>query len=213
MSTGAREGYSSEDERELNEIKSELVSSAESVENQLLGHFLSVPSSPSLLRLRPDTDFTLLSVRDRISSIENLAASSTPHSTMSGKEKLKEELKPKRASRGSYRGKITRQLNLLKEKEVAGTLNKMLLEREVKKITAYLDKIEELEGEMSDIWDRHKIALDDADRAQSADASDAYFLDVTTQLTNLEQELVPKPVDMHNDVSNKDLVEAIAKSQ
>ena len=80
MSTGAREGYSSEDERELNEIKSELVSSAESVEDHLLGHFLSAPSSPSRVsRLRPDTAFTLLSVRDRISSIKNLAASSTAH--------------------------------------------------------------------------------------------------------------------------------------
>ena len=68
MSTGAREGYSSEEERELNEIKSELVSSAES-EDQLLGQFLSVPSSPSRVsRLCPDTAFTLLSARDRSSS-------------------------------------------------------------------------------------------------------------------------------------------------
>ena len=127
MSTGAREGYSSENERELNEIKSELVSSAES-EDQLLGHFLSVPSSPSRVsRLSPDTAFTLLSARDRISSWEELAASSASRDNMT----LDSELKPKQASRSAYKGKITQQVNFLNELRDANALDEMLLERAV----------------------------------------------------------------------------------
>ena len=212
MSTGAREGYSSEDERELNEIKSELVSSAES-EDQLLGQFLSVPSSPSRVsRLCPDTAFTLLSARDRISSWEKLAASSAWRDNMT----LDSELQPKKASRSAYKGKITQQVNFLNEQRDANALNEMLLERSVKKITAYLDKIEDIETEMSGIWDKHSVPPENADRLADETAANKYQLEITTKLTNFRTALQPAPVVpvAPNDVvSNKELVEAIVKSQ
>ena len=92
MSSGGRDGYASDDN--LDDEKSDLISSAESVDDRLGGkHYISsAPSSPEkLTRQRPDIEFTLLSVSDRVSSIESLAAGSK---FQSSKITVKDELKP-----------------------------------------------------------------------------------------------------------------------
>ena len=208
MSAGGRDGYSSEDD--LSDVKSDLVSSAES-EEKLEGKFryLSVPSSPNkLVSQRSDTEFTLLSVRERVSSFESLVSGSTLQSnTMAWKEELKALL----ASRTGYKGHITRQLNLLEEKEGEATLNEMMLDRVVKKVTSYLDKIEEIELKMAELWDAHGVSFDDENRQADAVKSDKYQLEITSKLTNLKKSMADK-ADA-GDASNQDIVDALAKGQ
>ena len=67
MSSRYRGEISSDEERELNEIKSELISSADSVDDKLpkYHNYRSAPTSPSQRSVsrRPSVEFTLLSVR------------------------------------------------------------------------------------------------------------------------------------------------------
>ena len=117
MSGGGRDGYSSEDERDIESIKSDLANSADSVESQLsISHLYGSAQSSAHSIGRP-------SVRDFVASIENL---STDKPTLSSTMGVTEDLKPLKVSRASYRGKITQQLNLLKAKSDAGTLNEVL---------------------------------------------------------------------------------------
>ena len=70
MSAGGRDGYASGDD--LSDVKSDLVSSAESEEKLFRYH--SAPASPKRsVSQRSDIEFTLLSVRERVSSLERLA--------------------------------------------------------------------------------------------------------------------------------------------
>ena len=66
MSSGGRDGYDSDDEHDLDEIKSELTSSADSVDDKLPDRYQyqSAPTSPSKTSQRSNVEFTLLSVRE-----------------------------------------------------------------------------------------------------------------------------------------------------
>ena len=140
MSASGRDGYASEDD--LSDVKSDLVSSSEI-------QFSSAPPSPKKSVRRSDTEFTLLSVSERVSSFENLApVRASQYSTMTWKE----ELKSLNSQRAGYKSQITRQLAFV-EKGTDTTLNDMMLDRVVKKVSSYLDKIEEIEMKMALVWD------------------------------------------------------------
>ena len=91
----------------------------------------------------------------------------------------------------------------------ASTLNEMLVDRVVKKVTSYLDKIEELEMKMSDIWDKHGVLLNEEARQSDTTKSDEYQLEVTSKLTSFRQAVSNKSED--NDASNQDIVDALSK--
>ena len=205
MSGGGRDRYSSEDERDIESIKSDLANSADSVESQLsISHLYGSAQSSAHSIGRP-------SVRDFVASIENL---STGKPTLSSTMGVAEDLKPLKASRGAYRGKITQQLNLLEAKSDAGTLNQLLYDREVAKITKYLDKIDDLEMEMSTVWDKHDISLEATSRKDDAAKSDDYQLEVTSKLTFYQESLKPTPVTQNDaEVSSKDILAALAQNQ
>ena len=149
---------SSDEERELNEIKSELISSADSVDDKLPKYlnYRSAPTSPSkrTVSRRPNVEFTLLSVRDRISSFENLPITvnleNLPIPVNSFTMSLAEEIKPLKLSRGSYKGKITHVLNGLKDYSDAGTLEELFVKKQAAQVTNYLNKIEEIDQKLSE---------------------------------------------------------------
>ena len=113
MSLGGREGYNSDEARDLDDIKTDLASSAESVDESL-GRvaYASAPSSPSKSGLKVSTDFCLLSVKQRISSLENLADRQSERLV---KMTLEDDLRPFIGSRAAYKGKITATLSGLKK--------------------------------------------------------------------------------------------------
>ena len=212
MSTGGRDGYDSLDEQDLDEIKSELASSADSVEDKLPDRFQyqSAPTSPSrTISQRSNVEFTLLSVRERVSSLENLSNNLTvPSSTMT----LKDDLKPLIASRGSYRGKITISLKSLKEFSEANKLNELLLDRQINSVSRLLDKIEEIEMKMSTIYESYAVTLSDTARSEDLTKSIQYVQEVTSTLAGYRQASKPTPV-ANKSVRNQDLVDALAKNQ
>ena len=206
MSAGGRDGYCSDDD--LSDVKSDLVSSAESEEKlESKFRFRSAPSSPKKsVSKRSDTEFTLLSVRERVSSLERLASvRALQSSTMTWKEELKSHM----SSRAGYKGQITRQLALI-EKEVE-TLNDMMLDRVVKKVTMYLDKIEEIEMKMADLWDAQGVSFEDETRQADVVKSDKYQLEITSRLSDLKKSMADK-LDP-GDASNQDIVDALSKGQ
>ena len=224
MSSGGRGGYSSSEERDFDDIKSELTSSAESVDDRLpecLPH--SAPSSPSGSRAATSrhlgVEFSQLSVRERVSSIENLPGASTVNSFEMA---LTAELKPLKASRASYKGKITHVFNGLKVFSDAGTLDELLVKKQVAQVSNYLDKIEDIELKMSEIWDRHSVGLDDTSRSDDVINSVKHQQDVSVKLSLYEKAvmpsapapLAPQPAAAAVAVAdNRELVNAILQSQ
>ena len=197
MSAGGRDGYSSEDD--LSDVKSDLVSSSEI-------QFSSAPPSPKKSVRRSDTEFTLLSVSERVSSFENLApVRASQYSTMTWKDELKNHM----SSRSGHKGHITRQLKLLEDGET--TLNEMMLDRVVKKVSYHLDKIEDLEIKMAELWDAQKVPFEDEFRQTDAVNSDKYQLEITSKLSDLKKSLVDKSDS--GDASNQDIVDALSKGQ
>ena len=217
MYSGGREGYNSDEEGEFDEIKSALTSSAESVDDHLTEFFSvqSAPSSPSrrTVSQRSDVAHTLLSVRDIVSSIENLSSVSSVNSTIMS---LKDELKPLKGSRASYKGKITLVLKGLKAYSDAGTLDQFIVKKQVTQVTNYLAKIEEIDQSMSDVWDKHSISLEEPSRSEDVLNSVQHQMDVSAQLSVYEKAVMPSasaPLDLSVvEASNKDLVAAILKA-
>ena len=232
MLSGGRGGYCSDEENDLNDIKADLTSSAESVDDKLveLFPFSSAPSSPSrTVSQRPNVEFTLLSVKERVSSLENLpGVSSAKFAVMS----LKDDLKPLKASRASYKGKITMVLNGLKEYSDANSLDELSVNKQVTQVTNYLNKIEEIEQKMSDIWDRHSVDLEESSRSTDVLESVKHQQAVNLKLSQYEKAVMPSaPAPLQPPaapdpaaaaaaaavaagvVNNKELVDAILKSQ
>ena len=215
MFSGGRAGYNSAEEEEFDEIKSALTSSAESVDDKLTDYFSvhSAPSSPSrgTVSRRLNVDHTLLSVRERVSSIENLSSVSSVKSTSMS---LKDDLKTLKASRASYKGKITLVLNGLKGFSDADTLDELLVKKQVTQVSNYLDKIEEIEQKMSEVWDKHSVSLEETARSEDTRNSVQHQMEVNAKLSFYEKAVMPSasggagvPAG-----SNKDLVDAILQA-
>ena len=145
-----------EDVRDLEDIKSDLGSSAES--DTLLGHvsssWSSAPSSP-----RSSTPALGL-VQFRVNSIENLSMSSV----------AERELAPLRKARSCVRGWVTRKLNEIDSKKTAGTLCKNIFIRLETSVNQQLTKLEEADMKIELAIDKLGLASDDPIRLQEEDS-------------------------------------------
>ena len=120
-------------------------------------------------------------------------------------------------------------LNGLKEFSEAGSLDELLVNKQVTQVTNYLNKIEEIEQKMSDIWDKHSIELEDSGRSTDVLESVKHQQSVNLKLSQYEKAVMPSaPAPLPADpaaaaaataavaagaVNNKELVDAILKSQ
>lgn len=212
MSLGGREGYNSDEARELDDIKTDLASSAESVDESL-GRvaYASAPSSPSKSGLKVSTDFCLLSVKQRISSLENLADRQSEHLV---KMTVEDDLRPFIGSRAAYKGKITATLKGLKTISDEGKLNEPFLQKQVTTVTKFLDKIEEIEMQMAEVYEKYSVKLEDAKRKDDIEKSVKHQQDVTTKLAEYELALAQAAkAALKPDGANTDLVEAMMQFQ
>ena len=66
---------------------------------------------------------------------------------------------------------------------------------------------------MSGIWDKHSVPPENTDRLADETAADKYQLEIAAKLTDFRKALHLAPVAPNDVVSNKELVEAIVKSQ
>ena len=123
-----------------------------------------------------------------------------------------EEIKPLKLSRGSYKGKITHVLNGLKEYSDAGTLEELFVKKQAAQVTNYLNKIEEIDQKLSEAWDNHEIALDDADRALDVLNSVKHQQDTSVKLSVYEKAVMSSTLAAQN-ASNKELVSALTQAQ
>ena len=129
MSGGGREGYSDQ-ELDLDDLKADLVSEAESTHSSSVSRSSSTFTSPSLERSR-----------DSVRALAELfgSAAMTPSVQPSGG--LEDSLKKLKQSRAGYRGRITRVLKTLRDEKEAGTLDESLLQRQETIINQYISKI------------------------------------------------------------------------
>ena len=147
-----------EDKRDLEDIKSELSSSAES--DTISSHVdiqLSASSAPS----SPRSSISAFSlVRHRVDSIENLSIMST----------TAQELAPLRKARSCTRGWVTRKLNDINEHQIAGTLNKYIFNKLETSVNQQLTKLEDADMKLELAMDRLNVASDDPIRTQEGDS-------------------------------------------
>ena len=218
--SGGREGYDSAEEDELESIKSDLVSSDDLVGEKLTCvPYLSGPPSPAELNSSRQYPTALttdklkpLTVKDRVASFESLSSLSFKNSvTMS----LDDELKPLKGTRAAYKGRITLHLKGLKKLHEDGSLTDIMFKKEATAVNNYLDKIEDVELQMSCIWDNHSTSVEDSKRSEDMTKSVEHHQGVNAQLSVFEASLV-KPdgatgVGAGN--TNQDLVRAIRAVQ
>ena len=146
----------SDDERDLEDIKSELSSSAESdlISSHVGSQFSSAPSSPR----SGIAAFSL--VQHRVDSIENLSIMSL----------VEKELAPLRKTRSCTRGWVTRKLNEINAQKIAGTLNKYVFNKLETSVNQQLSKLEESDMKIELAMDRLSLAPDDPIRTQEGDS-------------------------------------------
>ena len=180
--------------------------------------FSSAPSSPKRTARKTDTEFCLLSVKQRISSLENLADRRTdPSIKMSVESQLSGFIK----SRAAYKGKITFLLNCLKVISDKGELNEPMLRQQANAVNKYLEKIEDIKMQMADVWESNSVNLDDSKRNEDIKKSVEHYQSTTAKLAGYEMALSQAAKAalgeqqgvQHEGVSNAALIEAIKQSQ
>ena len=121
----------------------------------------SVPTSPSksFKSNKPDLLVRNLSVEDFSSLV--------PFSKMT----LEEELSPLRNIRKGHKGWVTRHLNSLKESYDRSELMLTQLGKTQGKIDALITKIEDVDQQIGEVYDKHKVDHEDSDRLADMDAS------------------------------------------
>ena len=159
MYKGGRQGYDSEEEREFQDLKSDLTSSDESNNVSPDGKY----KSPSL----EYEDRKKVAQLVKSFSLDNIVNMS-----------INDELKPLRLSRSSYKGKITRVLNGLEQAKSSSKLDEGFFKRQETSINQYIGKIDDIENQMADIYDRHEIALEESLRKKDLDDSYTHLMGV-----------------------------------
>ena len=196
MSGGGREGYSDQ-EGDLDDLKADLVSEAESAHTSPVSRSSSTFSSPSLEQ-----------TRDSVRALAGLFGSAAMAPSTQSSSEFEDSLKKLKQSRGGYKGRITRVLKSLREEKAAGTLDESLLQRHENTINQYISKIEGIEDQMSQAYDDHGVAEDDSDRENEVDEDCKYLSDIQSQLAAFERDLKKlKPV-----VNKDDLALAITEA-
>ena len=123
---------------------------------------------------------------------------------------------PQNKSRAGYKSRITIALNDLDQKLSDSLLNKDLFEREQSKILRWLDKIEEINTQISEISDKEDIDINDDSRQSDMQSEQLYYSLVQSKLSTVASNFVSSqtPPSQPPPVSDQDaLVSAIAKLQ
>ena len=168
----------------------------------------SVPTSPSksFKSNKPDLLVRNLSVEDFSSLV--------PFSKMT----LEEELSPLRNIRKGHKGWVTRHLNSLKESYDRSELTLTQLGKTEGKIDALITKIEDVDQQIGEVYDKHKVDHEDNDRLADMDASVRLVFSAQSAISKYEEALKAKaagagaPAGAANQsMSREELLEAMSK--
>ena len=143
MSRGARSGYTSDELEEWKNLDRDLVENFESED--------SLESSSS------NSPMSYVSVKELRKSFENLVE---PFET----DKMgvpAETLAKLKRSRSAFKGRITRITNALDKALAASTLSRVTFKVKHEELKGYLDKYNDIDGQVSDLFDDHNVEFDD----------------------------------------------------
>ena len=214
----------SDEERELDEIKSELTDTAESDSflSPTRSIFLSAPNSPVSAKSVPvspqSSKIVCISVKQRVLSFESLNIANLSHPKLLIMSGCKKELDPLLKSRRSYKSWVTRCLNGIVEQKEANSLNKAFFNRQEGTINGHINKIEELEAKISDVYDSHSVPPEDGERLSDSDTTYKFILVAQQKLAAIEIALTTAAdapaaaaaLPVEGIAHNNDLVAAIA---
>lgn len=161
----------------------------------------SVPSSPI-----KNSNFQL-PVRNF--SVENLSCIEPLNFKMS-----LSELEPLKKSRAGVKSRVTRIVNNLKKLHGGKTLTLSILAKQESQINGFIDKINEVEQTMADIYDQNSVSCDNKDRSADFDVTATFILDHQTTLAKWEEELTVKvnPVQaVQSQMSKEEFLEVASK--
>ena len=203
----------SEDERELEKLKTELSDSAESeiIAKQVDEHFLEVldkqirsaPSSPR----SGDTAFSL--VKFRVASFENLVE-------MSAAERI---VAPLRATRSAHKSWVTKRLKLLEDSKDDGSLDRASFNRLNENINSQIVEIEKLDTKIETAYILEQVSGEDIHKTgdsvefifkahKEVDHYRAYL----DELEKQDDPVIMKGNDQ-SEVSMQNLIDALGKIQ
>ena len=129
---------------------------------------------------------------------------------------FKEITKGQNKSRAGYKSRITLAINDLSQKLSDNLLSKDLFEREQSKVLKWLDKIEEINTQISNICDEEDIDVADSSRQSDMQSEQTYCSEIQSQLSAMSSKFVnPQPIPSlpQSIQSQEALVSAIAKLQ
>ena len=84
---------------------------------------------------------------------------------------LQLELKPLTGSRAGHKRWVTRTLNDLQAAKDAGNLDACLFQEARVDLIDYISKIMDVETKIRELYDKHNISLEDAERKAATDAT------------------------------------------
>ena len=129
---------------------------------------------------------------------------------------FKKQTKEQNKSRAGYKSRITFAIDDLDAKLSSKVLTEGLFEREQSKILKWLDKIEEINTQISDICDKGDIDIDNEARQADMRNEQVYCSQIQSRLSIISANFATPqiPVSLPQPASNQDaLVSAIAKLQ
>ena len=157
----------------------------------------------------------------RVASVESLPLSSVgtldvfsalPNLKMVN---LADDLNTVRPSQSAHKRWITRLLNELEKAKNDGTLTLDELKRTSCQIEDQIQKILAFEGKLNEIYTRHKVAEDDANRAAAEKVIFDFIVAANRSLGNYEADLAPAPlapaVDLTEPITGQQLLDAMKK--
>ena len=215
-----RDDICSEEECEFDDLKSELIDSAESSLYQKLSGatYFSTIVHPTETRSAPNSPQSSngrnlkINVKQRILSYENLSSRSFDISNSSQslpktvKMTLADEMKPLISSRGGHKGVISRILRGLKDQKDDNSLTLVLFKKLENNIEDQLKKIDVKEEDMVKIYCTHNVDEEDSDRQADLESSYQYKTNVYKQLSDFSIFLETKSKVVNNSSSSNAFV-------
>ena len=220
----SRLDVSSKEELEINEIKTDLINSAEasinlefhsgltefhkSILNSSTLNSLgtqSAPNSPPSRRSR-----YRISVKSRVASLERNQFKFLL--VEDNRSIMEAELKPLKAKRGAHKAWVTRTINEMKGN--SDNYSPSLFKRMENRINVQIDKIEDIDLQIVEIYDKHGAKM-----TEDSDGSFAFISYIQSELDTFELEVKSKTTKENSgdaapvNISNADLIDAITKSR
>ena len=191
MPRGPRSGSSSEEN--WADVHEDLISEASD-------------SQPSSCDTSPKSH---MSVKERAQSFENLLNLIDTDKMVVPADKLSKLKK----SRAAYKGRITRIKNALDKAQTDSTLDRVTFKVKHDELKGYLDKYNDVDGQVSDLYDTHDVEFDNPDRKKDREESDAYLDTISDELIKFEKHVIAKEQSPSQNSNNDDLVAAITQAQ